>query len=85
MEAMKALQQAGAVPKWGVVLEQPPARCNVFLGELKRVGVKDPQAIGTPSTRNEASFLFAVVMSTSLVAVVAGVVLPGDWVRVGAG
>ncbi len=79
MEAMKALQEAGNVPKWGAVLDQPPARCNVFLGELKRVGIKDPQAIGTPSTRNEASFLFAVVMSTSLVAVVAGVVLPGDW------
>lgn len=100
MDAMKALREAGAVPKWGAVLEAPPARSNVFLGELKRVGVKvlfccarphtthalnthaqDPQAIGTPSVRNEASFLFTVVASTSLVAVVAGVVLPGDWVR----
>jgi hypothetical protein len=32
-----------------------------------------------PSIRNDAAFLAAVVGSTSVLAVIAGAVLPGDW------
>ena len=47
-------------------------------GELKLVGIKNPEAIARPSVRNDAAFLFSVVASSSLLAVVLGQ-LPGDW------
>lgn len=53
---------------------------NVFMGELRRVGVKVPDSIGKLSVRNDAAFLITVVGTTSVVAVAAGF-LPGDWVR----
>ncbi len=52
---------------------------NVFMGELRRVGVKVPDSIGKLSVRNDAAFLITVVGTTSVVAVAAGF-LPGDWV-----
>lgn len=42
-------------------------------------GIRDPEAIGTPSTRNEATFLVAVFAGTAVPATVAGYVLPGDF------
>lgn len=45
---------------------------------LAQVGIKDPEAIAKPSVRNDAAFLFSVVGSTSVIAVVLGQ-LPGDW------
>lgn len=50
MDAMNALRDAGAVPKWGAVLAEPPARCNVFLGELKRVGIKVQCLLAMPQS-----------------------------------
>ncbi len=44
-----------------------------------QVGIKNPGGIATPSVRNDAAFLFAVVGSTSILAVIAGATLPGDW------
>jgi hypothetical protein len=41
--------------------------------------VADPASIGKPSNTNDANFFIAVVMSTSFLALVVGVVLPGDW------
>jgi hypothetical protein len=40
------------------------------------VGVKQPESIGKVSVRNDAAFLFAVVATTSVLAVVLGQ-LPG--------
>lgn len=75
---MEALEKDGAVPKWGVGLQEVSRR-NVFIGELRRVGIKNPEVIGTPSARNDAAFLITLVLVTSVVAV-AGGQLPGDWV-----
>jgi len=47
--------------------------------ELKVAGIKDPEALGTPSTRNEATFLVASFLGTAVPATIAGYVLPGDW------
>ena len=46
-------------------------------GELRLVGVKQPESIGKISVRNDAAFLFSVVATTSVLAVVLGQ-LPGE-------
>lgn len=78
MAACKELKEGGAFQKWGVALEDIPLRRQVGLGELRLVGVKYPEAIAQVSVRNDAAFLFTVVGSTSLLAVILGQ-LPGDW------
>ena len=72
------LQSAGALPKWGAAAEDLAPRRNVQLGELRLVGVKTPEGIAKVSVRNDAAFLFSVVASTSIAAVLLGQ-LPGDW------
>ena len=52
-------------------------------GELRMVGVKDPEAVARPSVRNDALFLMSVVGGSSLLAVILGQ-LPGDWGGFGA-
>ncbi|EIE27406.1 hypothetical protein COCSUDRAFT_52156 [Coccomyxa subellipsoidea C-169] len=78
LQAMNALKEGGVLKKWGAGLEEPYDRRNVFLGDLKRVGVLNPSGIGVASIRNDKAFLFSVVGVTSVVAVAAGF-LPGDW------
>ncbi|KAK9828518.1 hypothetical protein WJX72_000520 [[Myrmecia] bisecta] len=79
LNSMNKLAEAGGCPKWGSALHGDGLRRrNVFLGELKRAGVQNPEAIAKPSVRNDASFLFTVVGVTSVIAV-AGGFLPGDW------
>eukprot|EP00775_Hariotina_reticulata_P006078 gene6078-6317_t len=56
----------------------PSVRRNVFMGELKQMGIKKPDLIAVPSTRNDAAFLFTVVGVCSVAAVLLGQ-LPGDW------
>ena len=51
LEAMTGLKEGGLLKKWGAELEEPFSRRNVFLGELKRVGVLNPSAIGVASIR----------------------------------
>ena len=43
------------------------------------MGIKNPEAIAVPSVRNDAAFLVTVTLTTSVAAVIAGAVLPGDW------
>jgi hypothetical protein len=43
------------------------------------VGIKNPDQLATPSSRNDAAFLITVVLVSSAVATAAGVLLPGDW------
>lgn len=74
----KQLQEAGALKKWGSSAADLAPRRQVSLGELRLVGVKSPEAIAKVSVRNDAAFLFSVVASTSVAAVVLGQ-LPGDW------
>lgn len=47
-------------------------------GELRMVGVKQPEKIAQISVRNDAAFLITVVGTTSVAAVLLGQ-LPGDW------
>ncbi len=49
-----------------------------MLGELRQVGVKQPEVIGIPSTRNDLAFLTTTVGVSSVLALVLGQ-LPGDW------
>ncbi len=49
LTAMNALKEGGVTQKWGAALQEPFQRRNVFMGELKRVGVLNPQAIGIAS------------------------------------
>lgn len=46
---MNALKDGGVTQKWGAALQEPFQRRNVFMGELKRVGVLKPEAIGIAS------------------------------------
>ena len=60
-------------------LHKPAAHAALLpAGELRLVGVKQPEKIAQVSVRNDAAFLFSVVMSTSVIALVLGQ-LPGDW------
>ncbi|KAG2489980.1 hypothetical protein HYH03_011609 [Edaphochlamys debaryana] len=79
LESFNDLKAAGVTPKWGSELTDALKRRNVFQGELRQVGIKSPDKIAVPSVRNDAAFLITVVGSTSLLAVVAGATLPGDW------
>lgn len=72
------LQSAGALPKWGTAAEDLASRRSIQLGELRMVGIKSPEAISKVSVRNDAAFLFSVVATTSISAVILGQ-LPGDW------
>ncbi|KAI8468253.1 MAG: hypothetical protein J3K34DRAFT_427638 [Monoraphidium minutum] len=74
----EALQAAGALPKWGAGGDALPARRNVFPGELRQAGVKNPDKIAVPSIRNDAAFLASTCLFFGLLAVVLGQ-LPGDW------
>merc|ERR1711977_242049 len=81
LEAMKRLQDEGQLRLWNNA-GATSVRRQTFPGELARGPNKlacEPAAIATPSVRNDAAFLFTTVMSTSLVAVVCGTTLPGDW------
>lgn len=51
LQAMNALKEGGVLQKWGAELEEPFDRRNVFLGDLKRVGVLNPSGIGIASIR----------------------------------
>jgi hypothetical protein len=51
---------------------------QVMAGELRQIGIKEPEVIGVPSVRNDAAFLAAVVGGSSVLALVLGQ-LPGDW------
>lgn len=75
--AFDELKNESALPKWGRDVENLNRR-NVFLGELRKVGIKQPEVIGKATARNEAAFLATTVGTTSLLALFAGQ-LPGDW------
>ena len=77
--AMRALRDAGRASAWGSAADEQMVRRNVFLNEIKRAGVMDPEAIGKPSVRNDAAFLGTTVVASSVLATLAGVLLPGDW------
>ena len=78
--ALAALGSAGALPKWGTAARESlnTQRRSVSLGELKLVGVKAPDAVATPTVRNDAAFLATVVGGSSVLALLAGSLLPGD-------
>ncbi|GIL79550.1 hypothetical protein Vretimale_12232 [Volvox reticuliferus] len=78
LDSYEQLKSAGVTPKWGSAVTDALRRRNVFIGELRQVGIKNPDKIAVPSVRNDAAFLFSVVASTSVLAVLAGQ-LPGDW------
>lgn len=78
MTAMRSLSDAGLVAKWGGAATESVRRRSVFNGDLKLMGIKEPEKIARPTVRNDAAFIVAVVGGTSVVAVLAGQ-LPGDW------
>ncbi|KXZ55454.1 hypothetical protein GPECTOR_2g1003 [Gonium pectorale] len=67
-ESFEKLREAGVTRKWGSELTDALRRRNVFIGELRQVGIKNPDKIAVPSVRNDAAFLFSVVASTSVLA-----------------
>ncbi|CAG9462860.1 unnamed protein product [Pedinophyceae sp. YPF-701] len=75
--AMKALKQGGGLSKWGCKAKMP--RRMVSVGELRMVGIKNPEALGIPSVRNDAAFLATTIVGSSVLAVIASQVLPGQW------
>lgn len=76
--ACEKLQDGGILQKWGAEAKELPTRRSLSLGELRMMGIKAPEAIAKISVRNDAAFLFSVVATTSVAAVVLGQ-LPGDW------
>lgn len=65
LQAMNALKEGGVTQKWGAALQEPFQRRNVFMGELKRVGVLNPQAIGIASI-SECSYCIAGSPSSAM-------------------
>ncbi|CAL9041143.1 unnamed protein product [Musa banksii] len=75
-EILDQLNQIGWAKKWS---SQPyVSRRMTSLRELTTLGIKNAENLAIPSVRNDAAFLFTVVGTTSLLAVIAGQ-LPGDW------
>ena len=53
---------------------------NVFPRAFTEVGLTDVDAkIGTPNNDADFNFIVTVTVTTSLLAVIIGVTLPGDW------
>lgn len=82
--ALAALKDAGATPKFGLAkADGSLVRRNIMLGELRQVGIKNPEKVAVPSVRNDAAFLVTTVLGSSAAAVLVGQ-LPGDWGGFGA-
>ena len=54
LATVEKLANAGALKKWGAALSDLPERRSVMLGELRLVGVKQPEKIAQLSVRNDA-------------------------------
>jgi hypothetical protein len=67
----------GRATLWNSI--SPTMRRDVFPNELERLVRCDPGRIASPSDSNDVNFIVAVTLSTSALATVVGVVLPGDW------
>eukprot|EP01024_Parvocaulis_polyphysoides_P040882 TRINITY_DN3732_c0_g1_i3.p3 TRINITY_DN3732_c0_g1~~TRINITY_DN3732_c0_g1_i3.p3 ORF type:complete len:262 (-),score=32.99 TRINITY_DN3732_c0_g1_i3:38-823(-) len=78
MNAMRSMKEGGALTKWGAGANDIAPRRNVNLGELRQMGIKNPENIAKTSVRNDAAFLLTVASVTSALAVLVGQ-LPGDW------
>lgn len=76
-KAFDDLNGAGILEKWGKEVESLGRR-NIFMGDLKLMGIKDPEKIAQPTIRNDLAFIVTIVGTTSVLAVAAGQ-LPGDW------
>lgn len=76
LSAMQQLAESGKVNKWGSSADGTFTRRSVALPELKMVGVKAPDQIAIPSTRNDMAFLASVVGASSVLALAAST-LPG--------
>lgn len=76
--ACESLKENNVLVKWGIETTDLPERRPVSIGELRLMGVKDPESIARISVRNDAAFLLSVVGTSSVLAVVLGQ-LPGDW------
>ena len=74
---LNGMKAGGATTRWDCYPNLE--RRNIFPRELSQMGIKDPEAIGRGSNTNDFNFIVAVTMSTSFLALVVGVVLPGDW------
>lgn len=72
-----AMKANGDTTRWDCYPELQ--RRNVFPNELRQVGIEDAEGIAKPSNTNDFNFIVAVTLSTSFLALVIGVVLPGDW------
>lgn len=75
--ALDAMKEAGTAKQWRSYSNV--ARRATSVRELSQMGIKNPDNLAVASTRNEAAFLASVVIPTSLLAVLAAAVLPGDW------
>ena len=75
--SLASLKTTGDADVWDSYPEL--MRRNIFPNELRQLGVQNPETIGRPSDANDFNFIVGVTMSTSLLATVVGVTLPGDW------
>ena len=64
---MNALKENGVLKKWGAELEEPYDRRNVFLGDLKRVGVLNPSGIGVASIRENVPSIVGSINNPRLI------------------
>ena len=71
-DEMKSLRDEGVLQLWSSAASRNVRMRNVFVNEIKRLGIKDPESIAKPSVRNDAAFLFTTVGVTSVVAVAGG-------------
>lgn len=75
LAAMNDLKAAAVIPKWGSESPEaaaaaddgssssygPTSRRNVFVGELRQMGIKNPDKVAVASVRNDAAFLYTTV------------------------
>eukprot|EP00746_Dinoflagellata_sp_MGD_P051340 gnl/MRDRNA2_/MRDRNA2_228710_c0_seq1.p1 gnl/MRDRNA2_/MRDRNA2_228710_c0~~gnl/MRDRNA2_/MRDRNA2_228710_c0_seq1.p1 ORF type:complete len:426 (+),score=85.37 gnl/MRDRNA2_/MRDRNA2_228710_c0_seq1:97-1374(+) len=76
-DVLNGMKAANYTTRWDSY--QGLTKENIFMGSLKQIGIKDPESIGQLSNKNDLNFLLTVVGSTSILAVAAQALLPGDW------
>lgn len=77
-EALNSMKLAGEISKWNSLGQVKSEQ--VYPRAFQQVGLKDvDRKIGQPNNDADLNFIVTVTLTTSVLAVVVGATLPGDW------
>uniref|UniRef100_A0A7S2VUJ3 Peptidase M41 domain-containing protein n=1 Tax=Norrisiella sphaerica TaxID=552664 RepID=A0A7S2VUJ3_9EUKA len=74
---LKALKEQGILKRWGSDIGTARPR-SINVNQLQSAGIKNPEALAFGSTEDDLLLLVSYVLTSSLLATIAGNVLPGQ-------